>query len=108
MVAVWSFALPLPVSRVRWFRVPFSLVRVRRRSLVFGLGRVWCWFWSFASSTAVVSFLLNFGPRLVLVLVVPRGVGFGLSRFALVLVVCGGFVLFSPLIAWCWSSQATK
>ena len=67
--------------------------------------RVGVGFWS---SVAVVSFLLNFGLRLVLVLVVPQGVGFGLSRFALVLVVCGGFVLFSPLIAWCWSSQATK
>ena len=32
--------------------------------------------------------LSNYGPRLVLGLVVPRGVGFSLSRFGLVLVVC--------------------
>ena len=88
MVAVWSFALLLAVSRVRWFRLPLTLVRVRCWSFVFGLGRVrWfrfiflfgasrrCWFWSFASCAAVVSFVLNFGPRLVLV-------------------VCGGFGLF--------------
>ena len=56
---------------------------------------------------SLVAFVLNFGPRLVLV--VPRGVGFSLSRFASVLVVCGGFVLFFPLFgAWCWSTQATK
>ena len=65
-VAVWSFVSPLAlaVPRLRWFRFPFSLVRVR------------CWFWS--PRVAVVSFVLNVGSRLVLVLVlcVPRGGGF--------------------------------
>ena len=52
---VWSFVSPLAVPRSRWFRLPFSLVRVRR------------WFWS--SRAAVVSFVINVGSRLVLVLV---------------------------------------
>ena len=52
--------------------------------------------------------LSNFGPSSVLGLVVPRGVGFILSRFGLVFgCVCGGFVLFLPPFgAWYWFPQA--
>ena len=53
LVVVWSFVSPLAVPCPRWFRLPFSLVRVRR--------------WS--SRAAVVLFVLNVGSRLVLVLV---------------------------------------
>ena len=64
--------------------------------------------WSFASSVAVVSRFLKFGPRLVLVLVAPHGVGFGLLRFALALVLCAvvPFLLLSPFGAWYWFPQA--
>ena len=77
LVAAWSVALPLAYSRVRWFRFI---------SLLFGASR-WCWIWSIASSVAAVSVILNFGPRLVLDLVAPRGVGFSFSRFPSVWVV---------------------
>ena len=50
------FCVALAVQRARWFRLPLSLVRVRR------------WFWS--SARAVVSFVHIVGSRLVLV--VPR------------------------------------
>ena len=59
---VWSFLSPLAVPRSRWFRLPFSLVRVR------------CCFWS--PRAAAVSFVLNVGPRLVLVLVLRVRPGF--------------------------------
>ena len=58
------------VSRERWLRLLFSLVRARRWSFALGLARVWlfrlfrlfgfsrrCWFWSFASSAPAVSFV---------------------------------------------------
>merc|ERR1712112_200905 len=103
------------------FRLPFTLFRVRCWSFVFGLGRVrWfrfifplfgasrrCWFWPFASCAAVVSFVLNFGPRLVLVV-----------RVALVLVLrvftwfwsCAVVSFYFPSLfgASCWSTHTTK
>ena len=51
--------------------------------------------------------LSSFGPRLVLGLVAPRGVGFSLSRFGLVLVVCAVVSFIAPSFgAWCWFRKA--
>ena len=122
-VVVRSFVSPLAsdAPRSRWFRLPFSLVRVR------------CWSFAFTliACGGFVLFFLFLAPRVGVGLCParrrfrlscrrlrpalgvgfgrPRGVGCGPSRFALVLVACGGFVLFPPLFgASRWSTQATK
>ena len=72
-VVVRSFVSPLAldVPRSRWFRFPFSLVRVR------------CGFWS--PRVAAASSVLYVGSRLVLVLVL---------RVWPLFWSCGGFVFF--------------
>ena len=101
---------------LRWFRFPFPLG--------VGLTLVACggFVWSFVRLLALVLVLVVcvlraggfvclslFGPRWALGLVAPRGVGFSLSRFGLVLVVCAVVSFYyslSPFGAWYWSPQA--
>ena len=82
MVAVWSFALLLAVSRVRWFRLPFTLLRVGVGPLCLAL----------VACGGFVLFFLCLAPRV--------GVGFGPLRPAR-----RWFRLSLILVrVWCWSS----
>ena len=92
VLPAWALGLGLVV--VRSFLSPLSLAvpRSRRFRLLFLMVRVRCSFW--AARVPVVSYVLNVGSRLVLVLVLR----------ALVLFVCGGFI-FPWLSASCWSAH---